>query len=239
MRRKYKHIFFDLDNTLWDFERNSKNAMKMAFAHFFRDSQTPFEDFFEVYSNINNQLWNEYKRRTIIKKDLIHQRFQKTFLECDLSEVKPEEMNRFYLEEMAKQKVLKKGALEIIQYLKNKNYVLHIITNGFKEVQFKKLETSGLSLFFNKIFVSEDVKVPKPGYEIFEYAVKSTNAKKGESLMIGDDWEVDIVGANLFGLDAVYIPLKKKDLGKGIKVESVRKNKIYSIDEIVQLKELL
>ena len=167
MRKKYNHIFFDLDNTLWDFEKNSKKAMQAAFERFFRKDQLIFDHFFKVYSGINTQLWDKYRKREILKKDLIYERFNQTFIACQLSDVNPEEMNTFYLDEMAKQKGLKEGVPETLQYLKSKNYVLHIITNGFKEVQNKKLETSGLQSFFKNVFVSEDVKAPKPHSQIF------------------------------------------------------------------------
>ncbi|QGY45156.1 noncanonical pyrimidine nucleotidase, YjjG family [Maribellus comscasis] len=239
MIKKYRHIFFDLDNTLWDFEKNSKNAMQITFTHFFDDAELPFVHFFETYSRINDYLWDEYKKRNIQKKELIFLRFKQTFSTHKLSGVEPEEMNAFYLEEMAKQKDLKVGAQEILQYLKKRNYILHIITNGFKEVQYKKLETSGLKLFFKNIFISEDVKVPKPGFEIFEYAIKSSNARKSECLMVGDDWHVDIVGANQFGIDSIYIPLNKHAEYGRSNGEVKNKNKIYIVDEIIDLKGFL
>ncbi|MCG6186079.1 YjjG family noncanonical pyrimidine nucleotidase [Maribellus maritimus] len=239
MIKKYKHIFFDLDNTLWDFEKNSKNAMEIAFAHFFDNTQLPFAEFFETYSRINDYLWDEYKKRNIQKKELIFLRFKQTFSTHKLSGVDPEEMNSFYLDEMAKQKDLKVGALEILQYLKQKSYILHIITNGFKEVQYKKMETSGLMPFFKNIFVSEDVKVPKPGFEIFEYAIKSSNARKLECLMVGDDWHVDIIGANQFGIDSIYIPLDKHSEYGRFCGEVKSRNSIDVVDEIIDLKRIL
>ncbi len=238
MREHYSHIFFDLDNTLWDFEKNSKNAMRIAFQNFFPGERLAFEDFFTVYSAINDHLWDEYKKRNIQKKALIHQRFKQTFDECALSGAGPEEMNTFYLEEMAKQKDLKPGALGTLQYLKNKKYTLHIITNGFREVQHRKMENSGLKPFFTNIFISEDVKVPKPGAEIFEYAIKSSNARKSESLMVGDDWSVDIVGANRFGIDSVYVPTRETGLPPH-KTGVGSKNRVYIYNKISELTLLL
>lgn len=240
MKKKYQHIFFDLDNTLWDFEKNSKKAMRISFSNFFTTSEIPFEQFFDVYSKINHQLWDEYKKRSIQKKDLIYERFKQTFDVCNLSGVEPEKMNAHYLDEMARQKDLKEGAMETIQYLIQKKYVLHIITNGFKEVQFKKMETSGLQPFFSNVFISEAVKVPKPGSKIFEYAVKSSNAKKSASLMVGDDWLVDIIGANRFGIDSVYIPLGKHSGEQtSSKPLASSKNRVYIIGEIAELKKIL
>ncbi len=240
MKREYNHIFFDLDNTLWDFEKNSKKAMQITFSRFFQEVQLSFSYFFEIYSRINDHLWDEYKKRAILKKDLIYQRFSQTFSECNLLGVDPEEMNVFYLEEMAKQKDLKKGVLEVLTYLKKEKYNLHIITNGFKEVQYKKLESSGLRAFFTNVFISEIVKVPKPGYEIFEYAIKSSNAKKSGSLMVGDDWLVDIVGANKFGIDAVFVPVRRLIQTDSVNKDIINpKNNIYILDEIIELAGVL
>ena len=202
--RKYTHVFFDLDNTLWDFENNSRNAMLQTFNFFEIKEGTDFDLFFEIYSLHNHALWESYRNKEIGKNELIKQRFQKTLSELNIQGIEPEEMNEHYLSEMPKQKILNPGALEILYYLKSKRYELSIITNGFREVQLKKLQSSGLDSFFTKVFISEVIKTPKPGREIFEYAVKSTNAKKAKSIMVGDDWEVDVLGALQYGIDAVH-----------------------------------
>lgn len=205
MNKKYTHIFFDLDNTLWDFRQNSKFAMQCTFGHFnVSGDKIGFELFFDTYARHNHLLWAAYRNKTVGRKELTRLRFQNTFDELGLQNLVAEEMNAHYLAEMPKQKLLFAGAHELLQYLKNKRYKLNIITNGFHEVQHKKLESSGLRPFFDKIFISEDIKTPKPGRGIFEHAIKSTNAKKEKSIMVGDDWEVDVLGALDFGIDAVY-----------------------------------
>ena len=113
-------------------------------------------------------------------------------------------MNTLYLNEMPKQKILNDGVIDILNYLKKKRYHLNIITNGFREVQHEKIETSGLKPFFDKIFISEEIKSPKPEREIFEYSIKSANAKKSKSIMVGDDWEIDVLGALNCGIDAIH-----------------------------------
>lgn len=203
MNKKYTHIFFDLDNTLWDFERNSQKAMFETFQHFQLEEVVDFELFYSVYLRHNHALWESYRKNEVGKKELTRLRFQNTFSELEMNGINAEEMNTHYLNEMPKQKMLNEGVIEILSYLKKKRYHLSIITNGFSEVQLKKIETSGLSPFFDKIFISEEIKSPKPGYEIFEYSVKSTNAKKSKSIMIGDDWEIDVLGAVNFGIDAI------------------------------------
>ena len=204
MNKKYTHVFFDLDNTLWNFEKNSQNAMFVAFHHFKLDNDTTFDLFFQIYTKHNHALWEGYRKKTVIKTELTRLRFQDTFDELNLIGVDAFEMNAFYLNEMPKQKELNEGVIEILDYLKKKRYHLYIITNGFKEVQLKKMETSGLKPYFEKIFISEDIKSPKPKREIFEYAIKSANAKKINSIMIGDDWDVDVMGAVNYGIDAVH-----------------------------------
>jgi len=202
--KKYTHLFFDLDNTLWDFEKNAYSAMSITFEKIIKPNQVDFNTFFQVYSKHNDELWQKYRERRVTKRDLIKSRFQLTFDHFRIDGLDPETVNAFYLSEMAKQSILVDSALDVLTYLKGKKYKLFIITNGFKEVQLKKIENAGLSSFFDKVFISEEIKIPKPGREIFEYAIKSSNAKKKQSLMIGDDWEVDIQGAVNFGIDAVY-----------------------------------
>jgi putative hydrolase of the HAD superfamily len=206
MQKKYTHIFFDLDNTLWDFKTNSKLAMQITFDYFkIGTKQIDFDTYYIIYEKHNHALWESYRKKEVDKKELIKRRFADTFTDLEIDGIDPEEINAFYLDEMAKQKVLYPGVIELLEHLKSKHYQLYIITNGFKDVQNKKLKLSGLYIYFNKVFTSEEVKTPKPGREIFEYAIKSANAKKERSLMVGDDWDVDIIGALNFGIDAVFI----------------------------------
>ena len=237
MQKKYTHLFFDLDNTLWDFRKNSKLAMQTTFSHFkLKEKQIEFNRFFEVYEEINHSLWASYRKKEVSKKELIRKRFEDTFSELEITGIDPIKMNTFYLNEMPNQKTLYLGVLETLEYLKAKRYHLNIITNGFKEVQNKKLESSGLRPFFNKVFTSEEIKTPKPGREIFEHAIKSVNAKKVNSLMIGDDWDVDILGATKFGIDAVYIG-NNPNASERTYVEN--KTTIYIFESVEKLQTIL
>ncbi|WP_321342796.1 YjjG family noncanonical pyrimidine nucleotidase [uncultured Draconibacterium sp.] len=205
MRKKYTHLFFDLDNTLWDFKTNSKCAMQETFNILQLDKKgVAFDAFFDIYSRHNTNLWTAYRKKEVSKKELTRQRFQLTFDSLAINGVDALAMNELYLYEMPKQSHLIEGAKEILDYAKSKVYRLFIITNGFKEVQHAKLKRSGLDTYFEKVFISEEIKMPKPGREIFEHAIKSANAKKKSSVMIGDDWDVDICGATNFGIDAIY-----------------------------------
>ena len=213
MRKKYTHLFFDLDNTLWDFETNSRYAMQETFRILqLEKTGVDFDEFFETYSKYNSELWTAYRKREVTKKELTRQRFQLTFDFFNINNLDARAMNDLYLQEMPKQSHLIEGAKEILDYTKSKGYRLFIITNGFKEVQHEKLKQSGLQNYFEKVFISEEIKMPKPGREIFEYAIKSSNAKKKNSLMIGDDWDVDICGATNFGIDAVYYNRLKQSI---------------------------
>jgi putative hydrolase of the HAD superfamily len=238
MNKKYTHLFFDLDNTLWDFETNSENAMKVAFSKFLPE-KSDFNLFFETYSEINHQLWKLYRQNGITKKDLTRRRFLDTFEKLGIEKVDPDEMNHFYLEVMPDQKTLNSGVVDLLRYLKSRFYKMAIITNGFSDVQRRKLETSDLKEYFLGIFISEEIKAPKPDKAIFEHALKSMNARKPQSLMIGDDWEVDVLGAAGFGIDVVYY-----DKNAGVNLE-MRKNPfnkkslVYCTGILQELKQIL
>lgn len=239
MNRKYTHIFFDLDNTLWDFETNSQNAMKVVFSDFNLSEKVDFNIFYKVYSKHNHQLWERYRNNEINKKELTKLRFQLTFDELKIENIDPVLMNTNYLDVMPEQRQLKKGVIELLQYLKRKAYKISIITNGFKEVQNRKIETSGLKPFIANIFISEVVKISKPDRRIFEYAVKSSNARKNQSLMIGDDWEVDILGAAGFGIDAVLLVSDEKENLALLENPLNSKCRIYKVGSLQTLNNML
>jgi putative hydrolase of the HAD superfamily len=238
--KKYTHIFFDLDNTLWDFDRNSFHALHIAFSHFSLDVQgCEYGHFFEVYSKHNQKLWEEYRQKKVVKNELKKLRFQKTFADLKINSIDPEEFDEFYLAEMPRQKHLFEGAIELLNYLKLKGYKLYIITNGFREVQQKKLEMTGLKRFFTKVYISEDVKAPKPSGKIFEFALKSSNASKKGSLMIGDDPETDVAGALNFGIDAVYLMRNVNSVNRSNLEWIKKRNQVYLINNLNELKNIV
>lgn len=238
MNKKYTHLFFDLDNTLWDFQQNSKLSMEITFHSFGIGNQNiDFDEFYNVYSEINHLLWVAYRNKEISKKELTHKRFQLTFDQLEITGIDAEKMNSAYLTEMPKQKVLQPGTIDVLEYLKKGRYKLFIITNGFSEVQHKKLQSSGLAPYFEKVFISEELKCPKPGRLIFEHAIKSTNAKKSRSLMIGDDLDVDILGALKFGIDSVYYSVGNGDIVNF--GSNKHKKTLYCISCLLELKKIL
>jgi YjjG family noncanonical pyrimidine nucleotidase len=200
--KKYRHLFFDLDNTIWDFNLNSYYALKHTFEMYHPDLNL-YERFSSIYIANNERLWDLYRQNKITKEVLSKSRFEISFLETGLKGINGVDFNRDYLSQLPLQTRLCDGARNVLEKLSEK-YDMHIITNGFAEVQYKKLENSDLSHFFKKVFISEEIKSPKPSPEIFRHALKTSNARKKESLMIGDSWEVDIVGALEIGMDQVF-----------------------------------
>jgi putative hydrolase of the HAD superfamily len=208
--------------------------MLSVFHYLNLEGSSDFDLFFKTYTKHNHALWESYRKNEVVKKDLTRLRFQNTFYELEITGIDANEMNELYLSEMPKQKALNEGVIEILSYLKKKKYHLNIITNGFKEVQHNKIESSGLKPYFDKIFISEEVKSPKPARAIFEYAVKSSNAKKTNSIMIGDDWDVDVMGAVNYGIDAVHYS-KNMQNSNNLNQLLTYNSKIYSIESMSQL----
>lgn len=204
--RKYDHLFFDLDNTLWDFSTNAKAALRQTLQDLnYIDQISSFEDYFLVYEEINDSLWVDYRAKKVTKQFLIVERFSRSLTTFNITDQDWEEINRYYLECMGNQTGLFPGTLETLDYLKAKGYQMYIITNGFKEVQYAKLQNSGIASYFTRVFISEEIHTAKPHRQIFEYALKSSNAPKKKSIMIGDSWEIDIQGASAFGMDQIMI----------------------------------
>ncbi len=204
--RTYDHLFFDLDNTLWDFTSNSRLAMVQTLEQTGILSQLEsFDSFFQVYKQINHSLWKDYHSRKVNKQTLIVERFSKSFQHFGLTGLNWQAINNQYLDCMALQTRLFPRTIETLISLKSKGYQMHIITNGFSEVQRAKMKNCGLSEFFAKLFISEEVQAIKPNRLIFEHALKSTNALKKKSVMIGDSWETDIQGALAFRMDQIML----------------------------------
>ncbi len=202
---KYKHLFIDLDHTIWDFASNEKISLNQLYEKYnLADYFLNFNDFFTRYEPINKGLWDKYRNSEIKKQDLNIGRFYNTFITVGFDNYN---LAGNFAAEFVRinpyQKTLIPHSIEVLEYLKQR-YNMHIITNGFTETQHIKIETSGLKPFFNKIFISEEVGYQKPRSAFFEYALKSCNARKKESLVIGDSLEADIKGAMEFGLDHVY-----------------------------------
>ena len=201
-----KHIFFDLDRTLWDFETNSKLTLEEIFNNFeLCDLGIPdFESFRSRYLSINEALWDEYREEKITKEFLRYARFLQTLQLFGIDQ--PElarSMGDYYVTNSPIKTALFPYAKEVLAKLQSK-YVLHIITNGFDEVQHVKLDNCGLAPFFTTVVTSDKAGTKKPEPQIFEYALNAAQAQADESIMIGDDLKVDLEGAAKVGMRTVY-----------------------------------
>jgi len=201
-----KHLFFDLDRTLWDFDGNSKRALYQLYNEAKLEQPSfSFIDFHAHYVDVNTSLWKAYGKKEITKDFLRDERFRKTLENWDLNDEKlVKHFSDGYVEISPKQTDLFPNTLETLHELKQSNYEMHIITNGFKEVQYIKLENCKLRPFFDIIVCSEEVGINKPDPKIFHYAMNKAGAKAENSFMIGDDYEVDILGAERVGMKTVH-----------------------------------
>ncbi len=205
MQKKYNHLFFDLDNTLWDFDHNSYIALREALKRTGLLEKTGnYDDYYKIFESVNDQLWALYREGKLVKSELRFRRFEES-LEKNNTPMPGmgQKINDAYIDELPAYTMLIKGARELLDYLHGK-YEMAIITNGSKEVQSRKIAQSGLSKYFKRIFTSDETGAPKPKKAIYEHAIKSMNARKRNSLMIGDSWDADIVGAMQFGIDQVF-----------------------------------
>jgi len=198
-----KHVFFDLDHTLWDFDKNSALTFDKIFK--LHKVELPLESFLEVYEPVNLRYWKRYRNDEIDKIELRYGRLRDTFNEINfgVDETLIHNLSIDYIEHLSSFNHLFEGTLELLQYLQPK-YQLHIITNGFEEAQLKKMNSSAITSYFKTITNAEVAGVKKPNPIIFDYALKIANAQPQESLMIGDNYEADILGALNVGYDAIF-----------------------------------
>jgi putative hydrolase of the HAD superfamily len=197
-----RDVFFDLDHTLWDFEKNSA----LAFATIFSDLGigVDLEAYLEVYVPINHDYWEKYRKDEISHEELRFGRFRKAFdvLGFAVSDEDVAKVSAEYIRCLPQNNHLFDGTLEILDYLESK-YALHIITNGFDEVQRLKIENSGLGRYFKTVTNSEMAGAKKPNPVIFEHAVTLANADRKHSVMIGDCIDADVRGALNYGMGAI------------------------------------
>jgi putative hydrolase of the HAD superfamily len=204
----YKDLFFDLDHTLWDFETNSKETIQELYnTHRLADlGIVDFDGFYSTYSAHNHRLWDRYTKGFIKQEELRWKRVYLSLLDFKVAnEPLAREMSQAYLEILPNKKHLFPYTIEILDYLKQKEYKMHLITNGFESVQFKKIKNSGLEIFFTEVITSEASNSLKPQKEIFEYALKNAKATVAESIMIGDNESADIQGGINIGMDTIFV----------------------------------
>lgn len=192
----YKNLFFDLDDTLWDTYHNNKECLEEIYNDYnFNRFYTSFEVFFSIYFPNNVKLWADYRQGIINKPTLIVERFLymlRPFGITDRQYIL--KMNDDFLQRTTSKTRLIIGTIELLEYL-HPSYRLFILSNGFREVQDKKLVNAGIASYFKGVILSDDAGINKPHKQIFDFALKNTNSRRSESLMIGDSWDADIEGA--------------------------------------------
>jgi putative hydrolase of the HAD superfamily len=204
IKNKIRHIFFDLDHTLWDFETNSALTFKKIFKEC--DVNMSVEKFMVHYMPINHSYWKMYRENKIEQEELRYCRLKDTFqaIKVDASDELINILSEQYILNLSDQTALLPYAKEILTYLNNK-YELHIITNGFNQIQYKKLKNSAIDNYFKTVTTAEEVTYKKPHPKVFYHALNKAQANKKESLMIGDSLEADIQGAIQIGMDAIHL----------------------------------
>ena len=205
---KYRHLLIDLDRTLWDFERNSLQTMREMFDKYelAKLYHTDFQTFLDTYHVSNYGLWQAYNNGTLTKEYLYVARFSLTLDHFGLSDTYAlgKQLGDYYVFESPKKTALLPGTEELLPYLKEKGYRLSIVSNGFKEVQYEKMRTSGIYGYFDHVFLSEDIGYQKPDRRFFDWVLESLNAEPRQCMMIGDDITVDIAGARDAGIDQIF-----------------------------------
>ncbi len=205
---KYRHLFFDLDHTLWDFDTNARETL-LEVHNLFKLAEKkvhPFENFYNIYLNHNALLWDRYHKGFITSEDLKWKRMWRTLLDFNIgNELLAKEISAKFLDILPTKKMLFDYTIEILEYLLAKNYCLHLITNGFEKTQWSKINNANLAKYFTHVITSEKSNSIKPSKEIFDYAVKMAGATLHESIMIGDNPDADIQGAINAGMDSIFV----------------------------------
>ena len=230
--KKYTHLFFDLDHTLWDADANAALALGDLYQQFNLHALgvTSLSEFIQTYHVINASFWEQYATGTISKQALRYQRFLKTLQHFNLKDYSLSyELSRLYTKIAPEKPLLQPKAYELLTYLKPK-YTLYIITNGFEDAQFIKLKSSQIAHFFTHVITPELAGSKKPNKAIFDYSLQLAKANCKEALMIGDNLQIDILGARAANIDQVYL-----NLHKTTHLETIT----FEIKSLIELKDIL
>lgn len=230
--KTYSHIFFDLDRTLWDLDRNSTETLTELYDKYKLSSlgMPDISTFIFDYNQYNDILWERYRKGTIDRKTIRALRFKQTFSKYGYRNDKlATQFGEEYIAEAPKKNNLLPFAKELLDYLKNKNYSLHIITNGFEEVQSVKVKSAGIESYFEHVVTSDKAGYLKPDKRVFEYSLNLVSSQPSDSLMIGDCLQADIIGAREAGMDQVYLNPAKKSHSESVTHD------IHCLSELIKL----
>lgn len=226
---KYKHIFFDLDRTLWDYDACAHATMRELQRRHPEISGVDTRLLNTTYEKHSELGWEQYRRGTIKKADMRMKRFRDTLLELGVNnDILADTLSAEFIELCPSMPYLVNGARELLEYLRPK-YSLHILTNGFNDIQFRKMRSSNIEKYFERVITSDTIGYVKPGKEIFHAALSSVRAVKDSTIMIGDDYPVDILGAMGYGIDQIWLNLNDTVPEKKPTFEIKKLHEIYSI----------
>ncbi|WP_294539230.1 YjjG family noncanonical pyrimidine nucleotidase [uncultured Bacteroides sp.] len=202
---KYKNLFFDLDDTIWAFSRNARETFQEVYQrHSFNRYFDSFEHFYAFYQKRNAELWVEYSEGKVTKEELNRQRFLYPLQQVGVNdEALAIDFSKDFFTIIPTKSGLMPHAREVLKYLAPR-YNLYVLSNGFRELQVRKMESAGVEHFFKKVILSEDIGVLKPSPTIFHFALSATQSELRESLMIGDNWDADITGACHVGMHQAF-----------------------------------
>jgi len=206
--KTYKHIFFDLDHTLWDFDANAKDTLQHLHLELKLSEKGvhDFDLFHQNYLAHNLRLWERYRKGKIKQGELRMKRMWLTLLDFKIADEElAKEMGDIFLQLLPTRTLLFADTKEVLEYLLDKGYKMHLITNGFEHTQHCKLKNSGIDRFFTEVITSEGSNSLKPETEIFEFALERSGATVAESIMIGDALDIDIAGAKNIGMDQIHV----------------------------------
>lgn len=229
---KYKHLFFDLDHTLWDFDTNSRLTLEELYQthELHKAGVDNFDLFHKRYLVHNELLWAKYRNGSIHVDDLRWKRMWLTLLDFKIGdESLARSLGSGFLQGLPGRNQLFPDTVEVLQYLTDKNYRLHLITNGFEDTQHSKLKNAAIDHFFIEVITSEGSNSIKPNKEIFDFARLRTNSQCNECIMIGDSLEADIQGAMKAGIDQVFVNHLK------VEPDITPTFTVYSLNELRQI----
>ena len=230
--KAYRHIFFDLDHTLWDYQSNASDTLHELYKEYALDQKVNFsaKALVQKFFKVTDAMWDDFNKGKILKTDIRKRRFSIVFKALGTPPQQiPAGFEQAYLDLCpAKAKTIP-FANELLNYLMEKEYRLHVITNGFEEIQAVKIKSAGLNHYFGEVITSENAGFRKPDKRIFEWALDKTGAVKEQSLMIGDNPVADIAGAGEFGMDQVFFN------PEGNMSEVVATYEISSLEQLTEL----